>query len=238
MRITQAHKTAYQSLKHIIVASSYMRDLLAQNGFNPGCISILPPHFEESYPLVAPQRDPLLVLFAGRLEIEKGLPYLLQAVARVQTLCQLLVAGDGTRRTEYETLARKLGIADRVVFAGWLDNAGLHQAYQRASLLVMPGVWPEPFGKVGIEAMAHGRPVVAFNVGGIPDWLQDGYNGFLVPPRDEKQLAVRIEQLLRDVELAMQLGLNGRGYVAEHYSPQQHLGQLLQIFDTAVYSNQ
>jgi glycosyltransferase involved in cell wall biosynthesis len=90
---------------------------------------------------------------------------------------------------------------------------------------------------VGVEAMANSRPVVAFNVGGIPDWLKDGYNGFLVPSRDVKRLAARMDQLLDDSTLATQLGSNGRSYVEQNYSSEQHLDQLLHIFETLANSS-
>ena len=70
-------------------------------------------------------------------------------------------------------LASKLKISDRVVFTGRVDHEKLESYYAAARLVVVPSRWPEPFGMVGIEAMARGRPVVAFDTGGIGDWLED-----------------------------------------------------------------
>ena len=97
---------------------------------------------------------------------------------------------------------------------------------------------PEPFGKVGVEAMANGRPVVAFNVGGIPDWLMNKYNGFLVPARDVELLSERIARLIKNIDLATQMGMNGRQYVEGKYSSDKHLALLLRIFDQVANLNQ
>jgi glycosyltransferase involved in cell wall biosynthesis len=91
----------------------------------------------------------------------------------------------------------------------------INQFYLESSLLAVSSVWPEPFGLVGHEAMSHGLPVVAFDAGGISEWLIDGENGFLVPWKDTDRFAARIEQLLRDKELGRRLGRRGRELVGQ-----------------------
>jgi glycosyltransferase involved in cell wall biosynthesis len=239
MQITKEYLEAYRSLPRVIVASTYMRDLMVQNGIEADRVEILPPHFIEvgnelevaSFP---PNRHN--ILFAGRLEYEKGLPYLLEALRLVQFPCRLLIAGDGSLKNEYIRLVEKMGMTERVQFRGWLSAEELMATYERCTVTVMPTIMPEPFGKVGIEAMANGRPVVAFNVGGISDWLKDGYNGFLVPPLDVKQLAFRLNQILSDTNLAAQMGANARKYVVDHYSSTLHVDKLLHILETVVNS--
>jgi glycosyltransferase involved in cell wall biosynthesis len=232
MRDTRQHLVAYHSLRRTIVASRYMKELLIQNNFQPNHVEVLPYFIPipERSALTPPEREKPSILFAGRLEMEKGLPYLLQAVARLQTKCQLFVAGDGTLKEEYMRLADELGIAERVKFLSWLSKEQLQAYYRRATLTVMPTIMPEPFGKVGVEAMANCRAVVAFDVGGIPDWLKDGYNGYLVPSRDIEMLRAKIELLLTHPDLCQQLGNQGRQYVEEYYSSEEHLEKLLRIF--------
>jgi glycosyltransferase involved in cell wall biosynthesis len=237
MQQTGRYLAAYRTLPRIVVGTAYMKALLIQNGVAPERIDILPPHFVTDVsdePLSRPDESPPNILFAGRLAYEKGIPYLLQASQRIKAPHRLLIAGDGDLKESYQRLAAELGIADRVEFLGWLDNQALDAAYRRSAVAAMPTIMPEPFGKVGIEALTNGRPVVAFNVGGIADWLQDGVNGYLGPPRDIARLAARLERLLTDVDLAMELGRNGRAFVRQQYQPQAHADRLTQIFETVV----
>ncbi|MEJ2750803.1 MAG: glycosyltransferase [Anaerolineae bacterium] len=235
---TKQYLQAYKQLSRVIVASRYMRDLMVQNGLPADRVDILPyfiptPDGAKLAARSANGKRPR-IMFAGRLEYEKGIPYLLQAVRKIKTPHCLLIAGDGSLRSQYRQLADDLGVAGQVEFAQWLAPDELQAAYRDSAVTVMPTIMAEPFGKVGVEAMANGRPVVAFNVGGIPDWLIDGHNGFLVPPRDVDQLAARLEQLLVDTELADELGRNGRAYVEAHYSYDKHLDDLTAILQRTV----
>ena len=89
-----------------------------------------------------------------------------------------VILGDGNHRADCERLSERLGLADRVKFVGFVPQARIAAYYHDASLAVMSSVWPEPFGATGLEAMRCGLPVVAFDAGGIREWLTDGVNGF------------------------------------------------------------
>jgi len=235
MQQTKLYLSSYKTLPRIVVASSYMKELMIQNGMEGERVKILPPHFisnSNGTEATTPDPNNRNILFVGRLDYEKGIPYLLKAFRTVPQPYRLIIAGDGSLRSNYIQLAKDLGVADKVQFTGWLSDEELEKAYQRCIATVMPTIMPEPFGKVGIEAMTHGRPVVAFDVGGISDWLKDGYNGFLVPPRDIDQLATRLTQLLSDPQLAKQMGQNGRKYVEQNYLAQQHIDGLIDIFQS------
>jgi glycosyltransferase involved in cell wall biosynthesis len=216
----------------VLVAAPYMQSLLVQNGFSAQRVDILPPHFcaeSEIPPYQSPAR-PKTLLFAGRLEVEKGLPYLLRALAGLPADVELVVAGDGTLRGDYETLARTLGIAARVRWVGWQSAAEMAAWYGRCAAVVIPSVCPEAFGKAGVEALAHGRPVVAFDVGGISSWLEHGVNGYLVTPADSDALAYAIAHLLDDPTQSEAMGRAGQGAVRTNYPAQQHLATLTRIF--------
>ncbi len=230
-------KAAFSALPRLLVASSYMHALLLQNGFADSQITILPPHFvqEEDIPPYTPPTDPHTILFAGRLEMEKGLPYLLRALAYMPPHIQLIVAGDGTLRPVYERLAARLGVSARVTFMGWLPAAALQACYRRCALLALPTIMPEAFGKVGLEALAHGRPVVAFAVGGISDWLDDEQNGLLVPPTDWRKLAAAMTTLLAHPD--QQAALARQQRVRRRYPAAAHLDALLLAFDDLLCAN-
>jgi glycosyltransferase involved in cell wall biosynthesis len=138
------------------------------------------------------------------------------------------VAGDGFARGAAEKQAARLGLTERVRFAGW--QADLDAFYRRASLLVVPSLWPEPFGIVGLEAMARALPVVAYRSGGIPEWLEDRVTGLLVEPGDVDALAAAIDRLLGDPALARAMGRAGQERQRRLFAAGPHLARLEQIY--------
>jgi len=171
------------------------------------------------------------VVFAGRISAPKGLDVLLRAVGDLDA--ELVVCGDGVRLEATRRLARRLGIEGRVAFRGWLDADDLARELADAAVLALPSRWPEPFGLVGIEALAAGRPVVASLAGGVRDWLQDGVNGLGVPPADPRALARALEQLLDDPERRRAMGEAGRELVAARFSPGRHVEALVEGYEAA-----
>jgi len=171
------------------------------------------------------------VLFAGRLTAPKGLDVLLRAVRDIDA--ELVVCGAGRQLAAMRRLARRLGIDRRVVFRGWLGADALAQELADASVVVLPSRWPEPFGLVGIEALAAGRPVIASLTGGVRDWLAHGVNGLGVPPADPRALAQALEQLLGDPARQLAMGEAGREAVAARFSPERHVEALIDAYAQA-----
>jgi glycosyltransferase involved in cell wall biosynthesis len=128
------------------------------------------------------------LLFVGRMDRLKGGQVLLEALPAIRAGTdrdiQLDFVGDGPDRALWQRKARKIqpGTAGvSIEFKGWLEKPQVALAYAEADLLLVPSLWPEPCGVVGVEAGLYGVPAVAFRVGGIPDWLHSGENGFLAP---------------------------------------------------------
>ena len=238
MQTTKKYLRVYRLLDRIVVASRYMKDLMILNGISEDKIEVLP-YFVPIPEIINRTNDRSKnqrskILFAGRLEYEKGLPYLLRAVADLQLSNQLIVAGDGSLKQNYMKLAQDLGLSGNIKFHDWLSASALEELYYDCTISVMPSIMPEPFGKVGVESMANGRPVVAFDVGGIPDWLKDGFNGYLVPTRNIPLLSQKINILLSDHDLLNKFGTNGRKHVEEKYSTDVHIQGLLRIFSSVI----
>ena len=93
---------------------------------------------------------------------------------------------------------------------GWIPHKDLSTLIDEATMVAVPSVWAEPFCKVGIEAMAHGRPVVAFDVGGISDWLKHEVTGYLVPWKDSTALASMIDKIYEDIDKSKRMGHTAR----------------------------
>jgi glycosyltransferase involved in cell wall biosynthesis len=171
------------------------------------------------------------VVFAGRVVTPKGVGVLIRAMSSLDG--ELVVCGDGWGLESMRRLARRLGVDERVCFTGWLAPEELAQELADASVVAMPSLWPEPFGLVGIEANAAGRPVVASATGGVVDWLSNGVNGLLVRPGDPRALAAALNELLADPARQLQMGAAGRELVAARYSLERHLEALLEAYGAA-----
>src|SRR5205814_6106827 len=143
--------------------------------------------------------EPLL-LFSGRLVSQKGVETFIDALPEVPAHWQALIAGDGPLRHALMVRARALGVDERVEFLGAVSHEDMSGLYHRAGIVVVPSIWPEPMGMVGPEALAHQRPVVASNVGGIAEWLLDGETGLSAEPGNAHDLARQINRLIGDPE--------------------------------------
>lgn len=231
-RATRAnrHNAGYPVL---VVASEYVRRQAVATGYRLEQVRTLP--YFTSVPGVASvpseRSNSRTIFFCGRLGPEKGLPLLLRALPRLRGSWRLVVAGDGSERARAERLAQRLGIAERVDFRGWADRGTLDVLYQEAAVVAMPSRWPEPFGIAGLEALAYERPVVAFAVGGIPEWLDDGETGFLVPPYDLEMFAERLQRVLDNPSLGARMGARGRERVRKNFSSGVHLARLVAEYE-------
>lgn len=152
--------------------------------------------------------DAPLLLFVGRLAREKGVPLLLEAVAGLPAKVRLLLVGDGPERGELHAQVQRLGIADRVVFAGARDHGQVIEALCASDLFVFPSQ-TETLGLAVLEAMAAGRAVVAVRGGAIPEIVTDGETGHLVPP-DPAALRGAIAELLEAPERRRAMGDRAR----------------------------
>lgn len=161
------------------------------------------------------------LLFVGRITPVKGLEVLLKAMARLDI--PLDICGEGWGLPRSERLATRLGLQNRVTFHGAEAPDTISRRYASTSVVVVPSLWPEPFGLVGLEAMAHGRPVVGSATGGIPEWLTDNETGFLVPPGNPRALAVAVDRLVADHTLAGRFGRRGAEVARDQFSPSHYL---------------
>jgi glycosyltransferase involved in cell wall biosynthesis len=224
----------YKDLNVHVVTSTYMKQRLVQHGFREeqvrtvGCFSNLRP--QKPFPV---DRERPVISFVGRMNRYKGADFLIRALAEVSVPFRCSIIGDGEHLPYCRKLADKLGLSSVVDFLGWRSSQEITEHLRGVSVAVVPSVFPEPFGIVGLEAMLCSKPVVAFDVGGIPDWLKDGETGYLVPVKDTKALAQKLEALLLDPVKAAEMGVAGQRRVISTFSKQQHFDRLLSIFEEA-----
>ncbi len=225
---------ANREVRRLMVGSRWMERELVMNGLDPERVAIVPPipaALADAQP-VPSSREPE-VLFVGQVIRGKGVDLLLKALVGVPGDWHATIVGMGNHLEACRALAGELKIAERVTFTGWVPHRDLESYYGRAAVCVVPSRWPEPFGMVGVEAMARGRPVVAFAVGGIPDWLADGVTGLLAPEADTGALGAAIASLLGDRERAAALGAAGLARVRAEFQPAHYLDRLMVILAEA-----
>ena len=172
-----------------------------------------------------------LVGVVGRLELEKGHPTLLEAwptVLQAVPNAYLLIVGEGSRLDALQAIARDHGIERHVVFTGRRDDIPAVTA--AFDVAVLPS-YREAQGLTILEAMALSRPVVASNVGGIPEMIQDGVSGLLVPPHDPPALAAAIVRLLRDHPYADMLARAGHELVHDRFCVQLMVNAVQALYD-------
>jgi glycosyltransferase involved in cell wall biosynthesis len=217
----------------IVTSSEHMRKEMAHHGLHADVLA---------YPIATDTSNGATrrgggwqLLFAGRMENLKGGDYLIEAAPEVARATRrplrVVLAGDGRERAHWEALAERVqkSTADLTIeFTGWLSQEALSGLMKSCDLLVVPSLWPEPFGLVGPSAAQYGLPAAAFANGGIPDWLGDGVTGHLAPadPPTPQGLARAIVQCLEDPAHYAALR-NGARAMAARFTMERHLPALM-----------
>jgi glycosyltransferase involved in cell wall biosynthesis len=176
--------------------------------------------------------EDVVVGAVARLSLEKGLDLLLRAAARLMdggTPLRVVLAGDGPLRAKLTRLAKQLGMTERVDFRGEVPHDQVPSVLAELDIFVMPSR-AEGFGVAALEAQAMELPVVASRVHGIPDVVEDGRTGLLVPPGDEQALAEAIGRLAGDAGLRAAIGRAGRTLVQERYRWQENAAQMERLY--------
>lgn len=234
LRKVYSYLRTYRHLR-VLVGSTFMRDLLIRSGIAGEQITISAPILLSSTTSFPQYNDrSRQILFAGRLVPEKGLDILIRAMGNVNGPWRLLIAGEGPERSRIEALVQHLNMQDQVEFLGWCSESRMERLYEQSAFVVIPSLWPEPYGRIGIEAAIHGRPAIAFDVGGVGDWLTDGMNGCLVPANDTHSLTASIQRLLDDYDYRQRLGRHAYEYAFERWSEVEQVDRLVSHFEAAL----
>lgn len=191
-------RAAVARAARVVACSRYVAHALAAEGIESE-VALLP----TPAPGAGYRRDPgplPTFLFVGRLDVEKGVPLLLRAFARVRPEIpesRLRIVGRGPLRASLEALAGELGIAGATTFVGWLDPDGVEEELSRATALVAPTLAAEPLGLVAVEAIVRGVPVIASAEGGFAETVVEGRSGLLFPNGDQDALVSRMRSVAR-----------------------------------------
>lgn len=208
-----------------IVPSEFVKRKFAEFGHDVGRIEVMP-HFLDGAPEVASGGG--YGLYAGTLMPFKGVGTLLRALAKAPRH-PFHVLGGGAQLEDYRRQARELGL-DQVVFRGFLTGAELEAEQAGAAYAVVPSEWWETFSYAAQEPLARGIPVIASDLGALPELVRDGETGLLFPAGDAAALAERIARLWGDAGLRARLGATARAFIAARCDAETYAAALLELY--------
>ena len=217
---------------HIAISAGLGRYLAEREGFDETSFEVIHYGIEPGDAPPAPPGLPRLAI-VGRLIPIKGHDVMLRALAAVRgELPELTldVVGDGPLEGQLRTTVDELGLGDAVRFSGRVSPVA--PAFEAAEIVVVPS-FGEGFGMVALEAMERGRPVIASAVGGLPEIVDDGRTGLLVPPGDVDALAAAIRDLIASPGRTAAMGAAGRARALEHFSQDGCTDRTLELYRTA-----
>jgi glycosyltransferase involved in cell wall biosynthesis len=219
---------AVGKIDHFIAVSDFVRDKMVQYGVPAQKITTVH-NFLDSSTIVPNYKPGEYFLYFGRLERIKGIFTLLEAAAPLKQ-AQLLIVGDGKARREVAELIERRNLK-HIRMLGFKQGNELSQLIQGSLCTIVPSEWYETFGLTVLESFAHARPVIASRIGGIPEIVTHGTDGFLVSPGNPEALREKMEWIATHHRTkAMEMGLAGRRKVETQFDPETHYQQLMEVY--------
>lgn len=236
---------AWRRANHIIAPSKTIKNEIRRRGIpakkitvihNGVDASIFDPNasssdsMEEKYGVKSPY-----CLFVGQLMRRKGVIYLLRALVDVDVNC--VIVGDGPERSSLMLAAKNLGISNRVTFTGAIPLEDLRELYAGASFFVFPSLADVGVTLTILEALSSGLPVIATDIPGTGEVVIDGYNGFLIPPRQGVEaLRSKIQLLVENTELCKRMRMKARRTVERKFSWRSVAEKTITVYESAMES--
>jgi glycosyltransferase involved in cell wall biosynthesis len=221
-----------RSVDLYIAPSKHHYKLLSKYGFSP--VTHLYNGFQLLYP--SPIEKGTNLLYAGRLAKDKGVSYAIMAMPEIVIeipTASLTIVGTGPEEAKLKELVQNLNLANNVKFIGHIDKDKRACCYEHAQIVVVPSIYPDNLPTVCIEAMGVGRPIIGSDFGGIPELIDNGNTGYIVPPFSSKAIAEKAIELLQNRKLLEAMGNNARKK-SEHFSIEEHVDKIEQIYKKVI----
>ncbi len=221
-------------IAHYTTYSNFVRDVMIDAGFAQEKISVVGAFAEPlmieavgSRQLGVGRKKEPFVLFAGRLEMYKGVHTLIEAAKHLPKDTKIVIAGVGPDEARLKALA---GHDLRIAFLGFVPGNELWRLMGEASAVVVPSIWPEVYGLVALEAMCQGTPIIVAKSGGLPEIVGEAESGIVVPPADPKAFARAIQRVLESPVLAERMGKAAYIRARAIGDPQEHVAKIMKIY--------
>lgn len=194
-------------------------------------LKVLPNCLDQAFSKTTPNfSNKKYFLFVGNLNKFKGVPILLQAIKSLPSEINFRIVGSGINEEEYNKFVIENNI-NNVEFLGKMNRSELIEEYKNCIAIIVPSICFEIFGMINIEAFACGKPVIASNIGGIPEIVKNNINGLLFEPGNVEQLKERILKYWNNPELAIEHGKNGYKKAISQYTEEKYYNKLIKIYE-------
>ncbi|MCU7848061.1 MAG: glycosyltransferase family 4 protein [Candidatus Thiodiazotropha sp. (ex Lucinoma kastoroae)] len=220
----------YQGVNRFIAVSRFHQQKMIDFGFPEKQLTYIP-NMMELDPSNLSGQDEEYALYFGRLSEEKDVVSLIKAIRHIPCL-NLIIAGTGPDELYLKELVVSLEI-NNVDFVGFQSGNELHRLIENASFTVLPSKCYENCPMSILESFAHGKPVVGANIGGIPELITDGLDGYCFTPENEYELAEKLKLMVSIGKTGRrEMGINGYEKVKQNHSPEQHYEELMNVYQS------
>jgi glycosyltransferase involved in cell wall biosynthesis len=225
----RAKKVYTKKIAHIITPSEFLKQKLVEDGIPANNIDTIYNFIDEDKFNIETQDDGY-ALFFGRLSKEKGVLNLIEAFASLNK-GTLYIAGTGPEQEKIESVISKKGLENRVKLLGLLNSNEMKEKVRKCKFVVLPSIWYENCPYSIIEALTLGKPVIGSKIGGIPELVIDGKNGFTYEYNDRQDLACKMDKLFTDSELVKQMGENAKINAKKLYSKDTYYDKIIKVYE-------
>ena len=217
----------YKKIDCIISPSEFIKNQLIKGNLEYNTIKVLHNFVEKSN--VNSINDEGYALFFGRLSIEKGILNIVQALKNIPN-GKLLIAGDGPEKENIEKYIKDNGLKDRIKLLGYLNQNEIKKYISNAKFVVVPSIWYENCPYSILETMEIGKPIIGSKIGGIPELIEDGKNGFLYKYNDIKQLEEKMKLLFNNQKIVDEQSKTSKILFEEKYNKDIYYNEISKIY--------
>ncbi|OGI23062.1 MAG: hypothetical protein A2287_00240 [Candidatus Melainabacteria bacterium RIFOXYA12_FULL_32_12] len=221
------YKAYVNNVDRFIAPSNFLRRTMIKSGIPENKITHIPIYIDP-YKYNPEFISQSYLVYFGRLSREKGIPLLLEAMEKLKHY-KLLIAGDGPQREYLEQIKENRNL-DNVTFLGKLQGEQLSRVIRNCRLVIIPSTWFDNSPNVILESFALGKPVLAANIGGIPEYVDENIDGMLYKHNDVQELKEKIDFLMRHQSLCEEMGRAARKKAEVKYNPKVHYGEIMKVF--------
>ena len=224
----------YQNVDRYIAVSKFYRSKMIEFGFDEAKVDYLPNYIDASeYDPSTPEKG--YILYFGRLSEEKGLAVLFEAARQLPEI-PVYIVGTGPLEIELKQQAEKDGISN-ILFWGFKSGEELKKLLSESTAVVVPSEWYENCPMTVLEAFAAARPVIGSDIGGIPELIDDGVDGFIFSPGDVHSLQNKMKWIWEHRDASKEMGLTGRKKIEAQFNAEAHYDGLMSIYNDVIEKN-